>query len=109
MQWRLGDVRREAMRVWMAMALWEKEFACVHRQMLVVASVTGGLWGDEVEGERFLSSFPGEVEGLETTWGDLAPDAAKCGNVEVDLGVVVVGDGGTVDGSEGVAEESLGV
>ena len=77
----------------MVMARWEKEFACVHRRMLVVASIGGGLrlWGDDVEGESFLSSFPGDVEGLEATWGDLAPDAAKCGNVEVDLGGVVVG------------------
>ena len=92
----------------MAMALWHKEFACVHRRMLVVASVGGGLWGDELEGESLLSSFPEEVEGLEASWEDLAPDAAKCGNVEVDLGGVVVGDDGdVVEGIEGLAGDDF--
>ena len=53
-------------------------------------------------------NFPGEVEGLEATWGDLAPDAAKCGNVEVDLGGVVVGDDGdVVEGIEGLAGDDF--
>ena len=92
----------------MQMVLWEQEFASIHRRMLVVASVGGCLWGDELEGESLLSSFPEEVEGLEASWEDLAPDAAKCGNVEVDLGGVVVGDDGdVVEGIEGPAGDDF--
>ena len=39
----------------------------------------------------------------------MAPNAAKCGNVEADMGGVVVGDGGMVAGIEAVAENDFDV
>ena len=85
--------------------LWEQDFACIHRRMLLVASVGGDLWGDELEGESSFSSLTGGLVGLEATWKDSAPEVEECGNVGVAVGGVVAGgDGGRVDGTEGVAE-----
>ena len=90
--------------------LWEQDFACIHRRMLLMASVGGGLWGDELEGESSLSSLTGELGGLEAPWVDSAPEVEECGNVGVAVGGVVAGgDGGRVDGIEGVAGEDTGV
>ena len=90
--------------------LWEQDFACIHRRMLLVASVGGGLWGDELEGESSFSSLTGRLGGLEATWKDSAPEVEECGNVGVAVGGVVAGgDGGRVDGIEGVAEEDTDV
>ena len=71
--------------------LWEQDFACIHRRMLLVASVSGRLWGDELEGESSLSSLTGGLGGLEATWVDSAPEVEECGNVGVAVGGVVAG------------------
>ena len=85
----------------MQSVLWEQDFACNHRRLLLVASVCGNIWEDEVEGQRSLSSLPEEVGGLEAMWIDLAPEVEECGNVEVAVGGVVAGGGGgRVDGIE---------
>ena len=91
----------------MQMVLWEQEFAGIHRWMLVVASVGGGLWGDELEEESSVSSLPGEVGRLAATWGDLASDVANRGNAGVVLGGVgAVGDLGMVEGIEGLVGDN---